>query len=1196
MFRNLIIFCLILAACGEGRLSPQGGTITGATPNGGLVVTSGKLGLLTCDDGEVPIRISGVWDCGTGTAITGTITGTGTPGQSVRWTGVSTQGDGAFTDDGTNASLPGILTTLGGISVDVSTDDLTPPDVEWIARNGHWIIGMDTVQATPVRDFVIAAKRGDFSCEDLVTTSGSAAITSAAECGFTTALIGKSITGTGIPGGTTIAAVSSATSATLSANATASSTIRATITDNTTTDIVYVKHRGGLASTVGIGYTPPPSTYRLAVAGSDSEAAMGELGVRVSAGQSGDAVRVFDSGGGGLLSVTKDGYIKGGASLDAVTLQPYSSTDPLVLSNAAGDNSFSFRYGGAHTGATAINFRNATTATNVWEAGAAGDFYVLHNAMVDGNTLIDGELDGKYSTNATASLDINKNGYQGGATQFRDVTMYDGKGATACTLTGSTKTLNCVGGLQVNGTSVVTTSSVSGTANTLAMFTATNVIGDSPLLYDGSSLLYTMKDIGEAKTSATSWQITTRSTPNTFPAVAMQPSTNNTVLALDLMPKGSPSVGTGGYAWFDVCDADLVANSSAAVHCARVGTGGIDAQALNGAVQQSLDLKVGGTNVITIASNLVTFVQPLSIAPTAGANSIFTGSVSTNGGVWGTITNTNASSGAYSKFELSNDGSTGVGTLFAFGTGYTTNGGLMQDSTVLYAGAGMSNGLNLVAAGAAAPMRFYTGGSTSGDLGCTLDINGVMDCVGLKVGGVAVGTVFSTNNVIPKGNGTGLTSSTLTDNGTTLTINTNKVTFTESNGNTAIAGTLGVDGTTTLGDTTSDATTVNGIATFNKAVGTAVGGSTPNIDLIDTTSAAQGVGGSLRFQGAYTGTTTTSFAEIKAYKTNGTGGNFSGDLVLATRPDGGSMTERMRIADTGAVKFGDATSGGIENNVDAVTISNTGTAQTTSAIKLLKLDGQSATFDLASSKVFYGAYIDIGAPGVSGCGAPCSGQFGNMQNVAIYANATDGEFADYALLAPNGRVWVGDSLKVGGGGLGLEAADDGDETITVASSPTGYTSDLTTLNASSAGTFDSTGGAISVIGADISITATRSAGAADVTNYGARLSASGGQANHALAIVNGDIIDTNGDVMIGDSFNVTGAVDFDSTLNVDGAATFNSTSGITNNGVKWIAGSNSPEGVVTAPVGSLYSRTNGGAGTSLYVKESGAGNTGWVGK
>ena len=43
-------------------------------------------------------------------------------------------------------------------------------------------------------------------------------------------------------------------------------------------------------------------------------------------------------------------------------------------------------------------------------------------------------------------------------------------------------------------------------------------------------------------------------------------------------------------------------------------------------------------------------------------------------------------------------------------------------------------------------------------------------------------------------------------------------------------------------------------------------------------------------------------------------------------------------------------------------------------------------------------------------------------------------------------------------------------------------------------------------------------------------------------------------------------------------------------------GSGTPEGVVTAPVGAVFHRTNGGAGTSFYVKESGTGNTGWIAK
>ena len=43
-------------------------------------------------------------------------------------------------------------------------------------------------------------------------------------------------------------------------------------------------------------------------------------------------------------------------------------------------------------------------------------------------------------------------------------------------------------------------------------------------------------------------------------------------------------------------------------------------------------------------------------------------------------------------------------------------------------------------------------------------------------------------------------------------------------------------------------------------------------------------------------------------------------------------------------------------------------------------------------------------------------------------------------------------------------------------------------------------------------------------------------------------------------------------------------------------GSGSPDGVVTAPVGAVYHRTDGGAGTSFYVKQSGPGSTGWIAK
>lgn len=46
----------------------------------------------------------------------------------------------------------------------------------------------------------------------------------------------------------------------------------------------------------------------------------------------------------------------------------------------------------------------------------------------------------------------------------------------------------------------------------------------------------------------------------------------------------------------------------------------------------------------------------------------------------------------------------------------------------------------------------------------------------------------------------------------------------------------------------------------------------------------------------------------------------------------------------------------------------------------------------------------------------------------------------------------------------------------------------------------------------------------------------------------------------------------------------------------WGSGSGTPEGAIAAPIGSLWSRTDGGAATSFYVKESGTGNSGWAPK
>lgn len=43
-----------------------------------------------------------------------------------------------------------------------------------------------------------------------------------------------------------------------------------------------------------------------------------------------------------------------------------------------------------------------------------------------------------------------------------------------------------------------------------------------------------------------------------------------------------------------------------------------------------------------------------------------------------------------------------------------------------------------------------------------------------------------------------------------------------------------------------------------------------------------------------------------------------------------------------------------------------------------------------------------------------------------------------------------------------------------------------------------------------------------------------------------------------------------------------------------LSGTGSPEGIVAAPVGSQWMRTDGAVGTAFYVKSSGSGTTGWI--
>lgn len=142
--------------------------------------------------------------------------------------------------------------------------------------------------------------------------------------------------------------------------------------------------------------------------------------------------------------------------------------------------------------------------------------------------------------------------------------------------------------------------------------------------------------------STNAFSLSPRTLVTAFPVPSFRPMTEDTVIAVDIMPNGSPSENPGnGYAWIDVCDTDILTTSGAAVNCARVGARSdkieFGARALNGATAKPLVFTVGsGSEVMrfSTAGNVgigtTTPNSILSIATSAPALNI----TDTRNGTW----------------------------------------------------------------------------------------------------------------------------------------------------------------------------------------------------------------------------------------------------------------------------------------------------------------------------------------------------------------------------------------------------------------------------------------------------------------------------------------------------------------------------------------------------------------------------------
>ena len=235
--------------------------------------------------------------------------------------------------------------------IDYSGADTQAPILQWSGYNAGHQVGIDTSNSPKSRDFVLWAKGPYYYINDAVTTSGSATLTSAAEGGFTAAYVGTLLTGAGIPAGTTIASVASATSLTMSAAATATGTgVRVKVGNDASQsgafvqDIIYAKHRGGLRPLIGLGKTPPSTAatytssgpYQVEVFPGDGEPNLGGLSVEIPAGQTAPAIAVVDAVGKPYLSITPNGTITNGYSYATRVKAASGATNALEIVDTGG--------------------------------------------------------------------------------------------------------------------------------------------------------------------------------------------------------------------------------------------------------------------------------------------------------------------------------------------------------------------------------------------------------------------------------------------------------------------------------------------------------------------------------------------------------------------------------------------------------------------------------------------------------------------------------------------------------------------------------------------------------------------------------------------------------------------------------------------------------------------------------------------
>jgi hypothetical protein len=240
--------------------------------------------------------------------------------------------------------------------------------------------------------------------------------------------------------------------------------------------------------------------------------------------------------------------------------------------------------------------------------------------------------------------------------------------------------VNNAGTLQWNGIALATGASLSGTLNTIPVFTGANSVGNSIMTQSGTTITVASTlnatTLGGTLSTATQNSVTTMTGLTSVGTIATG-TWNATTIGLAKGGTNADLSGTGGTSQF-----------------LRQNSVGATVTVVRPTVS---DLSDASNVALLNASNTFTaFGTNAFDASGAGANSV-------------RVRNTAAGVANIAHFQLGNDASSNAGTLYTFSSTYTTSNQYVANAVLLEGT--LAGGLGLSASNGAGTIRLYTNGA-----------------------------------------------------------------------------------------------------------------------------------------------------------------------------------------------------------------------------------------------------------------------------------------------------------------------------------------------------------------------------------------------------------------------------------------------------------------------------------------------------